>query len=131
MADWSELIEAAQQAQAQAYAPYSEYHVGSALLSEGKIHAGCNVENASYGLTMCAERSALAKAISEGQREFVALAVWSSTPRPLMPCGACRQVLHEFAPSLRVLVAGGDAPVKEFALSALLPEAVGPADLGA
>lgn len=91
------LVEAARAARARAYAPYSRYAVGAALLdTEGRIHAGVNVENASYGLTQCAERSAVTRAVTEGARAFVAVAVVADSPEPPVPCGACRQVLAEF-----------------------------------
>jgi len=97
------LIKAAQAARERAYAPYSAYQVGSALQTRsGQIYTGCNVENASYGLTICSERVALAKAVSEGAREFELLAICASGAPA--PCGACRQVLHEFSPDLVLLL---------------------------
>ena len=117
------LIEAAQAAREQAYAPYSTYQVGSALQTRsGRIYTGCNVENASYGLTICSERVALAKAVSEGERDFDLLAICASGAPA--PCGACRQVLHEFSPDLVLLLVD---PRKEQGvkvdLSVLLPQA--------
>ena len=106
--DWPALVAAARAAAARSYSPYSRYAVGAALLAEdGRVFAGCNVENASYGLTNCAERTALFKAVSEGRREFAALAIVGGTARsPALPCGACRQALAEFcAPSTPVAVA--------------------------
>lgn len=92
----SRLLRAARQARQQAYAPYSKFKVGAALLTaSGKIVTGCNVENASYGLTQCAERAAVAQAITTGQRRFRAIAIVAAHPHPT-PCGACRQVLAEF-----------------------------------
>jgi len=117
------LIEAAQAAREQAYAPYSAYRVGSALQTRsGRIFTGCNVENASYGLTICSERVALGKAVSEGERDFEVLAICAlGAPAP---CGACRQVLHEFSPGLVLLLID---PRKEQSvkvdLSVLLPQA--------
>ena len=117
------LIEAAQAAREQAYAPYSAYRVGSALQTRsGRIFTGCNVENASYGLTICSERVALGKAVSEGERDFKVLAICASGAPA--PCGACRQVLHEFSPGLVLLLID---PRKEqrvkVDLSVLLPQA--------
>jgi cytidine deaminase len=116
------LIEAAQSARAHAYAPYSRYHVGAAVLGgSGRIYSGCNVENTSYGLSICAERVAILKAISEGEREIAALAV--ATENGATPCGACRQVLFEFGPTARVLLSGADGTRKDLALDRLLPDA--------
>jgi cytidine deaminase len=117
------LIEAAQAAREWAYAPYSAYRVGSALQTRsGRIFTGCNVENASYGLTICSERVALGKAVSEGERDFEVLAICASGAPA--PCGACRQVLHEFSPGLVLLLID---PRKEQSvkvdLSVLLPQA--------
>ena len=112
-----------------AYAPYSGYRVGVALLAkDGTVYTGCNVENAAYGNTLCAERTALCKAVSEGAREFTAIAIAGTGSAPF-PCGACRQSLYEFAPGLRVLVTW-DGQVREAALSQLLPEGFGPVSLG-
>ena len=101
---YADLVEAANQARQRAYAPYSDFPVGAALLSQsGKVYAGCNVENASYGLTICAERVALFRAVCEGEREFRAIAVVTETGSS--PCGACRQVLSEFAGDIDVVIA--------------------------
>ena len=113
--DWTALVAAARAAAARAYAPYSRYRVGAALLAaDGSVFSGCNVENASYGLTNCAERTALFKAVSEGRRAFRAIAIAGGTARsPALPCGACRQALAEFcAPDTPVAVAPlrGGAP---------------------
>ena len=95
--DVQQLIECAIEARQQSYSPYSNFAVGAALLSEdGTIYKGCNIENASYGLTNCAERTAIFKAISEGHRKFKALAVVADTEGPCAPCGSCRQVINEF-----------------------------------
>lgn len=95
--DVQQLIECAIEARQQSYSPYSNFAVGAAILCEdGTIYKGCNIENASYGLTNCAERTAIFKAISEGHRKFKALAVVADTEGPCAPCGACRQVINEF-----------------------------------
>ncbi len=122
-----ELIGKALEARERAYAPYSGFEVGAALLAvDGRIFTGCNVENASYGLTMCAERVALFKAISEGAREFTAIAVACGTS-PCSPCGACRQVLFEFAPDLLVIMADAEGKrIKRARLRELFPEGFGP-----
>lgn len=124
----SALIEMALEARRFAYAPYSGYQVGAALEAEdGRVFTGCNIENAALGNTICAERTALGKAISEGAHCFKTLAVASSGSAPF-PCGACRQSLNEFAPDLRIIVAW-DGHVRETTLRALLPEGFGPAML--
>jgi len=123
------LVQAALEARRWAYAPYSNYPVGAALLTaSGKIYDGVNVENAAYPTGMCAERVAVFKAVSEGERQFTAVAV--VTANGGMPCGACRQVLSEFGKDTRVLIANdqGDL-VLETSLDKLLPSAFGPTDL--
>lgn len=120
-----ELIALAKDAMKNSYSPYSKYKVGACLLAKsGKVYQGCNIENASYGACNCAERTALFKAVSEGEREFIKIAIAAEKSMP-WPCGICRQALNEFAPQLLVLVACGDerdsAP-----LSALLPHGFGP-----
>ena len=111
------------------YSPYSNYPVGAALLcADGRIYQGCNIENASFGLSNCGERTAIFKAISEGAMEFTAIAIASVKSAP-WPCGACRQVLNEFAPNIRVLVTWGDGLVDEAPLSVLLPHGFGPKDV--
>jgi cytidine deaminase len=123
-----ELIETAKKARKQAYAPYSHYKVGAALLGKsGKVYTGCNVENASYGHTVCAERTAVLKAVSEGEREFEAVAV--VTKNGGSPCGACRQVLSEFAPALIVYIADKDGEYRTTTLKKLLPDSFTPAHL--
>ncbi|MGC6426872.1 MAG: cytidine deaminase [Akkermansiaceae bacterium] len=123
------LIKLAHEAARQAHAPYSGFHVGAALLGKsGKVFVGCNVENASYGLTNCAERVAIGSAISAGEREFEVIAI--SVKGGGSPCGACRQVLNEFAPTLRVLMADENGTlVREMTLDQLLPESFGPESL--
>lgn len=116
----AQLIEAAVQVRERAYAPYSHFAVGAALRGKsGRIYTGANVENASFPLTICAERAALFKAVSEGEREFDAIAVVTSSGAT--PCGACRQVLAEFAPRLRVIVADLAAHSSVFSIAELLP----------
>jgi len=123
------LLETAVKMLEYAYVPYSNYPVGAALLSEdGRVFTGCNVENAAYGNTLCAERTALCKAVSEGARRFKAIAIAAKGSAPF-PCGACRQSLYEFAPDLHVLVTW-DGHVREATLSDLLPEGFGPSSLG-
>ncbi len=101
-----QLIAMAMQARENAFAPYSNFKVGAALLAaNGKVYTGCNVENASYGLTVCAERVALWKAISEGEREFTRMAVVTQSDRPASPCGACRQLLWEFCGDIDIILA--------------------------
>lgn len=122
------LLALAVSARERSYSPYSGYAVGAALLSaDGRVFQGCNIENASFGLTNCAERTAMFKAISEGATEFTAIAISAESSAP-WPCGACRQVLNEFAPDIRVLVTWGDH-VEEAPLSALLPHGFGPKSL--
>ncbi len=125
----SELAERAAQARQWAYAPYSGYQVGAALLTaSGKIYDGVNVENAAYPVTICAERTAVFKAVSEGEREFVAIAV--SSQNGGMPCGSCRQVLSEFGLETLVLIVDGDGQVvHRTSVGALLPDSFGPAQL--
>ena len=123
------LLEMALEMRNYSYVPYSKYAVGAALLAEdGRVFTGCNVENAAYGNTLCAERTALCKAVSEGARKFTAIAIASSGSAPF-PCGACRQSLYEFAPDLRVMVTW-DGNVRKPTLRALLPEGFGPSALG-
>ena len=123
-----ELIALAAQARERAYAPYSQFAVGAALLAKsGRVYTACNVENVSYGLSVCAERAAVFKAVSEGEREFEAIAVVTETG--VTPCGACRQVLREFGEDIRVIVADASGRYRVFSLRELLPEAVAPENL--
>lgn len=124
------LIQAALQARLRAYAPYSHYNVGSALLTAaGKIYSGCNVENAAYPTSMCAERVALYKAVSEGERDFKAIVV--ATENGGTPCGSCRQVLAEFGLEIIVLIVDGEGRLlQETSVRDLLPGAFQPQDLG-
>ena len=121
-----QLIAAAMRARLNAIAPYSSFRVGAALLTRsGRIIGGANVESASYGLTCCAERVALFKALTEGEREFTAIAVVARAPKGVMPCGACRQLLAEYAPGAIVFTADAAHPqrVRQFKVYALLPGA--------
>ncbi|MDR3051923.1 MAG: cytidine deaminase [Oscillospiraceae bacterium] len=120
-----ELLNQALSAMRNAYAPYSGFAVGACLLAtDGRVFTGCNVENASFGLTICAERAALCKAVSEGAKTFTAIAIAARGAAPY-PCGACRQVLHEFGPGMRVLVTW-DEHTDQTTLDALLPHGFGP-----
>ncbi|MBO9540417.1 cytidine deaminase [bacterium] len=126
--DRSALLEQAREAMRSAYAPYSRFPVGAALLTEdGRVFTGCNVENAAYPLSMCAERVAIGKAVSEGATRFVAIAVTAERIRPVTPCGACRQVLAEFGEMAVVL----DQPdgTWDLAVADLLPHGFSAASL--
>jgi len=128
---WKQLRERAASAMTRAYAPYSNFRVGAALLaSDGSIVEGCNVENASYPAGTCAERVAVGAAIAKGLREFVALAVFTDATEPTPPCGVCRQVLMEFAPELPVLSATSGGAEARWSVSELLPHAFTPTSLG-
>jgi len=125
------LIAQARAARERAYAPYSNFPVGAALLGRsGQVYTGCNVENAAYPLTTCAERAAVVKAVSEGEREFEAIAVVTATGAT--PCGACRQILREFSPAgdLRVFVADLAGNVHVYTIAELLPAGFTPNQLG-
>jgi cytidine deaminase len=118
------LIEQARHARTQAYAPYSKFSVGAALLGRsGRVFTGCNVENLSFGLTICAERAAVFAAIAAGEREFKAIAVVADSATPVSPCGACRQVLAEFAPDLEICCANLAGERFTARLGELLPRA--------
>lgn len=120
----SELIAAAAEAREHAYAPYSRFAVGAALLCEdGSVFTGCNVEAASYGNTICAERAALVQAVGAGKRGFVMLAVTAGTEQPCTPCGICRQMLYEFSPDMVILSAARDGSFTQKTLRELLPDA--------
>ena len=125
------LVEQAFSMLERSYCPYSGFPVGAALLcSDGTVFTGCNVENAAYGSTICAERTALVKAVSEGHRDdFVSIAVAGRSDDYCWPCGACRQMLCEFAPDLEILVARGDRSFVRCTLSELLPHSFGPKTL--
>ena len=125
--DYADLIEQAARARENAYAPYSHFRVGAALLARsGRVYTGCNIENVAWA-TICAERTALYKAVSEGERAFEAIAVVTQTG--ITPCGVCRQVLMEFAPDLEIIIADTTGHHRLTTLRALLPDAFTPADL--
>lgn len=123
-ARWPELERRARDASANAHCPYSGFRVGAAVLSaDGNIASGCNVENASFGLTICAERNAVFAAVASGAKTIVALALYTPTPEPATPCGACRQVLVEFGPDMTVRCICDGPDAEEFTLDRLLPRA--------
>lgn len=124
-----ELIEIAKKARKDAYAPYSHFAVGAAVLTaSGKVYSGCNIENASYGLTNCAERTAIFKAVSEGERSLETIALVADTPGPTAPCGACRQVMAEFGIK-NIIMCNTKGEEKVVTLAELLPFAFGNHDL--
>ncbi len=127
-----ELAQIAYSMLERAYMPYSKFPVGAALLCrDGTVFTGCNVENAAYGSSICAERTALVKAVSEGHRDdFVKLAVVGRSEGPCWPCGACRQMLVEFAPGLEIIVGNGRGELTKITLAELLPHSFGPKSLG-
>lgn len=117
-----QLIAKAKEAASRAYAPYSHFSVGAAILTtDGRIFHGCNVENISFGLTICAERNAIFSAIANGCREFEKIAIVADTEEPISPCGACRQVLAEFNPNMEIILANFQGKTETFHLSELLP----------
>lgn len=117
------LIEQAKEGMKQAYAPYSGFRVGAALLTgDGSVYLGCNIENASYGAAVCAERTAIFKAVSDGKREFEAIAVVCSNGTPAWPCGICLQVMAEFCPDIQIYLEG-EQEVQVYSLHDLLPNA--------
>ncbi len=118
----ADLVAAARAARERAHAPYSRFKVGAALLcADGTVVRGCNVENASYGATVCAERAAVIAAVADGRRAFAAIAVVADTPTPVTPCGICRQALAEFGTDLTVICANTAGETAEFGLLELLP----------
>jgi cytidine deaminase len=120
---WERMFSAAEKAKQNAWAPYSKFHVGAAVLTaEGEIVSGCNVENSSYGLSVCAERNAIGRAVGEGARKISAVVVVADTEKPCPPCGTCRQVIAEFAsPETPIRSRTPDGEVARYTLSELLP----------
>lgn len=117
------LLAFAREVQEKAYAPYSGFRVGAAVYADGDIFQGVNIENAAYGATMCAERSAIAAAVAAGARDVTAIAIVGDSESPTVPCGCCRQVLAEFNPEMRVIMGGNSDEVRVMSLDELLPEA--------
>lgn len=118
------LIASAKKARKKAYAPYSKFKVGAALEAvNGKIYTGCNVENASYGIAVCAERTALVKAVSEGAKKFKRIVIIADMKNPCPPCGICRQALYEFSPNMEVIMSNMKGKIERTTLSALLKNA--------
>jgi cytidine deaminase len=123
---WTKLREAAEAASRNAYCPYSSFPVGAAVLSPtGEIFAGCNVENASFGLTICAERSAIFNAIANGAREIQAVVVFTNTGKPSLPCGACRQVIYEFGTKIELRCYCRGEGTEKTTIEYLLPKGFG------
>ncbi len=121
--EYEELIQAAKDALKNAYAPYSKFKVGAAVLTKkGNIYRGCNVENSSYGLTVCAERNAIANAVAHGEREFVAIAIATDAETLRTPCGACRQTIIEFGKSIQVIICNLKGKKNVRLIKELLPE---------
>lgn len=126
----SDLLQAASAVWERAYAPYSQFQVGAALrTSAGTIVSGANVENASYGLSRCAEQSAILAMVASGERSFDEIVVYTTAAQPSGPCGACRQILHEFGPEAKVYLVNHQGIARTFDLTDLLPAAFGPRDL--
>ncbi len=126
----TQLFEAARRASEHAYVPYSSFKVGAALLgSDGKIYSGCNVENASYGLSRCAEQTAVQKMVSEGVQRFTKAVVFTYASPPSSPCGACRQIMFEFGEHAEVVMFNDKFETRVFTVSELLPAGFGPRDL--
>ena len=126
---WQKLIAAATEVSEHAHAPYSGFHVGAALLdTHGNIHRGCNIENATFGATVCAERNAIATAVAAGERDFEALCVITPADHPVAPCGICRQVLAEFAEDMEILMITTEGKRLNVSLAELLPHRFTSAD---
>ena len=129
--DWQKLTEYAKESAAKAYAPYSKFYVGAAAYTQqGTVVKGCNVENASYGLTVCAERNCIAQAVINGEQNFTAMVIYTEQEKLTPPCGACRQVIAEFfEPSAVIMAANHLGNQKQWSVSQLLPDAFSPNDL--
>ena len=125
-----ELVRRAKSARQKAYVPYSRFPVGAALLTEqGEIYSGCNIENAAYGLANCAERTAIFTAVAAGATEILAIAVIADTKSPVAPCGACRQVIWEFNPEMKVILSNLHGEICQYTIRELLPGAFSDLDL--
>jgi cytidine deaminase len=125
------LIDRAKATAQNAYSPYSKFRVGATILtSTGDMFSGCNVENASYGLTICAERNAIFQMVAEGQQKIQTLVIYTPTESPTSPCGACRQVINEFGPETRIISVCDGPERTDTTLDQLLPQAFGPKNLG-
>lgn len=129
--DWLKLTTFAKNSADKAYAPYSNFHVGAAAITEqGTVVQGCNVENASYGLTVCAERNCIAQAIIKGEQQFTAMVIYTEQEKLTPPCGACRQVIAEFfQPTAQIMAANHLGEQKQWTVAQLLPDAFTPRDL--
>ena len=128
--DYKTLVHKAVESKVNALPPYSNFHVGAALLTtDEKVYTGCNVENSTFGLTLCAERTAIFKAISEGERKFKAIAIASDSPDYITPCGACRQIIYDHCGEIDIICTNSKGDYQVFKTSQLLPYAFGDKDL--
>jgi cytidine deaminase len=128
--DYKELIQAARKAKKNSHSPYSKFRVGAALLTKsGKIYTGCNIENSSYSLTVCAERTALFKAVSEGEKKFLAMVISTDVKDFISPCGACRQVISDLAGDIDIVLTNGVGKTKIMRMKELLPHPFTPKNL--
>jgi cytidine deaminase len=124
-----ELIEEARRVSQLAYAPYSQFYVGAVVVAGGQSYSACNVENASYGLSCCAERNAIFKMVADGQKQLECVVIFTPTDQPTAPCGACRQVLNEFGPTARLISACRGSQRIDSTIDQLFPQAFGPKNL--
>jgi len=128
--DYKELIQAARKAKTHSHSPYSKFRVGAAVMTKsGKIYTGCNIENSSYSLTVCAERTALFKAVSEGEKKFLAMVISTDVNDFISPCGACRQVISDLAGDINVILTNGVGKTKIMKMKDLLPHPFTPKNL--